>query len=111
VTEYHTDPDGKQWSRVGSLEAIGGYQHLQAGSRNDIFESHDGDRWVLERPEPEMEDAAFSRESELRSLRAAVEKLADHIVNEETNLHTAACDRCDALRDVARRLREILEGK
>jgi hypothetical protein len=50
VTEYHTDPDGKRWARIQLLGlGEGGIVYGETAPK-------DGDRWVLERPEPEMEE-------------------------------------------------------
>lgn len=44
--------------------------------------------------------------------RSQVEKLMKDIVDRETNLHPGhSCDICEALREVARRLRESLNPK
>jgi hypothetical protein len=66
VTEYHTDPDGKRWERVSAPRfpfycriPPGDYTLVGNGLSRTVrveAEVQPGDRWVLERPEPEMEE-------------------------------------------------------
>ena len=52
MTDYHTDPDGKKWERIQTFP--------------DVITN--GQRWVLERHEPEMEE--WVRKEDVVNLQA-----------------------------------------